>query len=171
MPYRVLVKDFALFGVLLCCEKAGEETFEADHVLVPLGQGTDADEDLAEVGKWRAVGQLIEGLVSQGSSAGRKVGQDRRHERLVQPPIGGKWMLGGGDVVPQGFETGMEGSGRRAQELVEAPIDETASALTGVRVIGLAAGGAGVPDLRHGAAQAKGLVQSAGDDRRDAAAG
>ncbi|KWT63817.1 hypothetical protein ADL21_00145 [Streptomyces albus subsp. albus] len=142
-----------------------------DHVLVPLGQCTDSDEDLAEVGEGRADGQLVEGLVSQGSPAGREVGQDRRHGRLVQPPPGGDGVLGGGDVVPQGFETGVEGIGRRAQELVEAPVDETASALARVRVVGIAAGGAGMPDLRDGAVRAKGLVESAGDDRRDAAAG
>ncbi|MDI9889099.1 hypothetical protein QMZ92_33365 [Streptomyces sp. HNM0645] len=78
VPDRVPVQNFALVGVLLGCEEAGEEAFEADHVLVPLGQGTDADEDLAEVGEGRAVGQFVEGLVGQGSPAGREVGQDRR---------------------------------------------------------------------------------------------
>jgi hypothetical protein len=56
VPDRVPVQDFALFGVLLGCEEVGEEAFEADHVLVALGQGTDADEDLAEVGKGRLSG-------------------------------------------------------------------------------------------------------------------
>ncbi|MEU2785867.1 MULTISPECIES: hypothetical protein [Streptomyces] len=49
------MQDFASFGVRLACEKAGEETFEADHVLVTLGQGTDADEDLAKVGEGRTI--------------------------------------------------------------------------------------------------------------------
>ncbi|RFC71037.1 hypothetical protein [Streptomyces sp. AcE210] len=60
------MQDFALFGVRLGCEATGEEAFEADHVLVPLGQGTDTDEDLAEVGEGRAVGQFVEGLLGQG---------------------------------------------------------------------------------------------------------
>ncbi|MFJ1560936.1 hypothetical protein [Streptomyces mirabilis] len=38
VPDRVPVQNFALLGVLLGCEEAGEEAFEADHVLVPLGQ-------------------------------------------------------------------------------------------------------------------------------------
>jgi hypothetical protein len=70
-------------------------------------------------------------------------------------------VLGGGDVVPQGFETRMEGIGRRAQEFVEVPVDEAASAVAGVRVVGIVAGRAGVPDLRGGAVRAKGLVESA----------
>ncbi|GGJ99927.1 hypothetical protein GCM10011583_34170 [Streptomyces camponoticapitis] len=61
--------------------------------------------------------------------------------------------------------------GRSAQQLVETLVDETASALTGVRIVGIAAGWAGVPDLRGGAVCAKGLVERAGDDRRDASAG
>jgi hypothetical protein len=161
------VQDFALFGVLLGCEEAGEEAFEADHALVPLRQGTDAYEDLAEVGEGRAVGQPVEGLVSQGSSAGREVGHDRGDGGLVQPSPGGDGVLGGGDVVPQGFETRMESIGRRAQEFAQAPVDEAASALAGVRVVRIVAGGAGVPDLRGGAVLAKGLVESAGDDGRD----
>jgi hypothetical protein len=62
VPDRVPVQNFALFGVRLGCEEAGEEAFEADHVLVPLRQGTDADEDLAEVSEGWAVEQLVEGL-------------------------------------------------------------------------------------------------------------
>jgi hypothetical protein len=65
----------------------------------------------------------------------------------------------------------MKGIGRGTEQFVEAPVDETASALAGVWMVGIAAGGAGVPDLRGGAARAKGLVESAGDDRRDASAG
>lgn len=65
MPDRVPVQDLALFGVLLGCEETGEEAFEADHVLIVLGQGTDVDEHLAEVSEGRAVGQLVEGLVGR----------------------------------------------------------------------------------------------------------
>ncbi|MER6277687.1 hypothetical protein ABT202_15520 [Streptomyces sp900105245] len=39
VPDGVPVQHFALFGDLLGCEEAGEEAFEADHVLVALGQG------------------------------------------------------------------------------------------------------------------------------------
>ncbi|GAA0959474.1 hypothetical protein GCM10009578_100970 [Streptomyces rhizosphaericus] len=106
------MQNFALFGVWLGCEEVGEEEFEADHVLVPLGQGTDADEDLAQVSEGRAVGQFVEGFVGQCSSASREVGQDRGDGRLVQPPPGGDGVLGGGDVVPEGFEAGVEGIGR-----------------------------------------------------------
>ncbi|MDI6104583.1 hypothetical protein QLQ12_38935 [Actinoplanes sp. NEAU-A12] len=84
-----------MVGIWLGCEKAGQEDFEADRVLVALGQGADADEDLAEVGKGRAVEQLVEGFVGQGSSASREVGQDRRDGRFVQPPPGGDGVLGG----------------------------------------------------------------------------
>ncbi|MFE9171666.1 hypothetical protein ACFYNZ_19465 [Streptomyces kebangsaanensis] len=159
-----------MFGVLLGCEEAGEEAIEADHVLVPLRQNTDTDENLAEMGEGRAAGQFVEGIVGQGSSAGREVGQNRGDGRLVQPPPGGDGVLGGGDVVPEGFEAGMEGIGRGTQQLVEPPVDETASAPAGVRVVGIGAGRTGVPDLRSGAVSAKGLVEGAGDDRRDASA-
>lgn len=171
VPDRVSVENFALFRVRLGCEEAGEEAFEADHALVPLGQGTDADEDLAEAGEGRAVGQFVEGLVGQGSPAGREVGQDRGDGRLVQPPPGGDGVLGGGDVVSEGFEAGVEGIGRGTQQLVEVPVDETASPLAGVRVVGVGAGGTGVPDLRGGAVRAKGLVEGAGGDRRSTSAG
>ncbi|MBV9026471.1 MAG: hypothetical protein JO362_22360 [Streptomycetaceae bacterium] len=50
------MQEFALVGVLLRGEKTGEEAFDADHVLVAFGQGTDADEDVAEVGEGWAVG-------------------------------------------------------------------------------------------------------------------
>ncbi|MFF1796526.1 hypothetical protein ACFVXQ_20280 [Kitasatospora sp. NPDC058263] len=160
-----------MFRVLLGCEETGEEAFEADYVLVALGQGADANEDLAEVGEGWAVGKLIEGLVGESSAAGREVGQDRGDGRLVQPPPGGDGVLGGGDVVPKGFEAGVEGIGRRAEQFVEAPVDETARALARVRVIGIVAGGTGMPDLRGGAVHAKGLAERAGDNRRDVPAG
>ncbi|MFE3166699.1 hypothetical protein [Streptomyces sp. NPDC059224] len=159
------MQNFAMFGVRLGCEEAGEEAFEADHVLVALRQGADADEDLAEVGEGWAVGQFVEGLVGQGSPAGREVGQDRGDGRLVQPPPGGDGVLGGGDVVPEGFEARVECIGRGPQQLAQAPVDETAGALAGVWVVGIAAGGTGVPDLRGCAVSAKRLVEGPGDDR------
>jgi hypothetical protein len=153
------------------CEKAGEEAFEADHVLIALGQGTDADEDLAQVGERWTAGQFVEGLVGQGPSAGREVGQDRGDGRFVQPSPGGDGVLGSGDVVPEGFEAGVKGIGRGTQQFVEASVDEAASALAGVRVVGIGAGGTGVPDLGCGAVRAKRLGEGAGDDRRESSAG
>lgn len=56
VPDRVPLQDFAVLGVLRGCEEAGQEAFEAGHVLVPLRQGADAHEDLPEVGEGWAVG-------------------------------------------------------------------------------------------------------------------
>jgi hypothetical protein len=79
-------------------------------------------------------------------------------------------VLGGGDVAPKCFEAGVEGIGRRAEQFVEASVDEATRSLAGVRVVGIVTGGAGVLDLRDGAVYAKGLVERAGDDRLESPA-
>ncbi|MBV6702725.1 hypothetical protein KV557_37465 [Kitasatospora aureofaciens] len=102
VPARVAVEKLPLVGILLGCEKAGEEAFDADHVLVAFGQSADTDEYLAQMGEGRAVGQFVQGLVRQRPPASGEVG----HDGGDGP--GGGGVLGGGDVVPQGFESGME---------------------------------------------------------------
>ncbi|QHE74028.1 hypothetical protein GFS60_07712 (plasmid) [Rhodococcus sp. WAY2] len=80
-------------------------------------------------------------------------------------------MLGGRDVVPQRLQPGMQRRRRRAQDSVEALVDEAAAALPRMRVGGVAAGRAVMPDGEGGAVLAAWLVQGAGDDGRGPAAG
>ncbi|MEV8311857.1 hypothetical protein AB0P36_32155 [Streptomyces flavidovirens] len=127
--------------VLLGLKKVSEETFDASHVLIAFGQGTDADEDLAEVGEGRAAGQFVEGLVGKFPSAGCEVGQHRCDGRFIQPAPGGDGVLGGGDVAPEGFEPGMQSMGGRTQQFVEAPVDQASDALAGMRIVRVGAGG------------------------------
>jgi hypothetical protein len=156
---------------LLGCEEIGEEAFDADHVLVAFGQGANTDEYLTQMCEGLAVGQFVEGLMGEWPAAGGEISENRGNGRLVQPAVGGEGVFGGGDVVPEDLEPGVERLRWRPQQLVEALVDQAAGALARVRMVGIGAGGAGVPDLGGGAADAEGFGEGAGDDRRDAAAG
>lgn len=151
LPDRVAVQHLPLFRVRLSGHGLIDQTLDADHVFIASRQGADTDEDLPEVGERLTVGKFVERLVGQVAATGSEVGEDRRDGLLPQPSHGGDGVFGTGEVVPQCLQSGMKRHRRRAEDLVEALVDQAANALAGMRIGRVAAGRAVVPDGARGA--------------------
>ena len=76
VPDRVAVQDLPLLRVRLGGQGLVDEPLDADHVFIALRQGTDADEDLAQVSERRSVGAVRR--APRGSSARRPAARSAR---------------------------------------------------------------------------------------------
>jgi hypothetical protein len=160
------VQHFPLLRVDLCSQYQADESFDPDHLFIAGGQGADADEDLAQVCKGLALGQFVECVVGQCPAAGSKIGEHGCYGLLVQPAHGGDRVFGGGDVVPQRLQPGVQRFRGWTEDFAEALVDQAAAALARMRVGGVVAGWAVVPDFAGGAVLAAWLGAGARDDGR-----
>lgn len=63
VPSRVPVQDFPSLSRRMGGDEVLRVSFEADHLLVPLGQGSGGDEDAADVLDDLTFGEFVQGLV------------------------------------------------------------------------------------------------------------
>ena len=111
-------------------------------------------------------GEFVESLVGERHAARGEVGQHGRDGRLGQPAHRRDGVLGGGDIAAQGLQPRRQGAGGWAHQLIQAPVDEAAGALT--------RGWGGRGRCRQGrrtrrgrgAVSAQRIGQGAGGDRR-----
>ncbi|MGW2190510.1 hypothetical protein, partial [Streptomyces sp. NPDC001719] len=100
--------------------------FQADHLLVPLGQRAGGHEHAADVLDDLARREFVHGLVCQGPTAGAEIGQDGGDDATGQPSHrrAGPFRLGQG--VVEGLQ--LRGYGARVvgEKLVE-PLLESAT--------------------------------------------
>lgn len=119
--------------------------FEADHLLVPLGQDFGGDEDAADVLDDLAFRELVQGLVGEGTAAGAEIGQNSGDDALGESAHPRASPFGAGQGVVEGLQLGGYGARVIGEELVE-PLLETAGAWArSVQPFGLPAGGAWAP--------------------------
>ncbi|GAA4230263.1 hypothetical protein FHR32_007055 [Streptosporangium album] len=76
VPSRVPVQDFPSLGRRMGGDEVLHVPFEADHLLVPLGQDFGGDEDAADVFDDLAFREFVQGLAGKGMAAGAEIGQD-----------------------------------------------------------------------------------------------
>lgn len=161
------MQDFPTGRILLCGKEVGERSLEADKFLVAFGESADSDQRETQVLEDLSFGQLVECLVGQGHAPGCQVRQYRCDGLFGEPAVGGDGMFGGSDVVAQGQQPRSEVGRGRADDLVEAPVDQTPLASPGFRVVGVAAGGAVEPGRGRRAVGAERAGQGAGSDRSE----
>ena len=106
----------------------------------PLPPARKALDGLPQMGEGLALGQVIEGLVGQRDAARGKAGQHGSDGRLGQPAHRGDGVLGSGDIAAQRLQPGRQGTAWGTHQLIQAPVDQAASALAGAGVAGVAAG-------------------------------
>ncbi len=109
VPGRVPVQDFPSLDGRMGGDEVLHVPLETDHLLVPLGQDCGGDQDAADVLDDLAFGQLVQGLVSEGSAAGAEIGQDGGDDAAGEPAqrSGGSFGAGQGvveGVKPRGYE-------------------------------------------------------------------
>ncbi|MFE7045659.1 hypothetical protein ACFU9X_41535 [Streptomyces atratus] len=73
VPGRVPVQDFSSLGSRVGSDEIVHVPFEADHLLVPVGQGAGGHEDAADVLDDLAFRELVQGLVREGPTAGAEI--------------------------------------------------------------------------------------------------
>lgn len=120
-----------------------------------------------------AVGEFVQSLVGQGTSAGGQVGQDGGDDAVREPAYGRRRPLGADQGVVEGLQLRRDGSCVVGEEVVEPLLERAATAGAGCgQPFGLTTGRAGAPEfgvrLRAGAAD--GGVGGAGVDVPEASA-
>ncbi len=173
VPGRVAVQDLSPLGGGVGGDEVLHVPFEADHLLVAGRKGAGCHEDGADVFDDFAVGEFVQGLVGQGTSAGGQVGQDGGDDAFREPAHGRRRPLGVGQGVVEGLQLGRDGAGVVSEEVVEPLLERAAAAGAGCgQPFGLTAGRAGAPEFggRLRAWAADGDVDGAGVDVPEASA-
>src|SRR6266516_1297082 len=170
VPDGVAVQLLLLARAGALGDDPGDPAFQPAHLLIACREGSDGDQDAAQVLGWLALRELVEGAVAQllpGQSA-----QDRRCRAPVQPRFDGGGPLSGHEGGVEGLQAGADVTGLAAQQLTQPLRVGAAGAPAGVDPAGLPAAGAAAPEPGIGARarRAQGLGPGAAADPGDLAA-